>query len=163
MRRPLRVRPLAQILTIRTEDLNAIAFAVADINASFGINRDAVRKIELSRPLARLAPRSLQLAFRREDMDAGVAVSVADVDVAVGPDSDIRRTVERPGGALDARDVLAVVAGIRWRVEDAHGHEQLALGRVLTNSVIAVVCAEDAAIRGDVDAVRAIRKLAFAP
>src|SRR5258705_1374586 len=80
VRRPLRVRPFAQVLAVRAEDLDAIALTVTHKDAAFGIHRDAMRKIELARASTGLSPRSLQLSGGRKSMHAGVAVAVGNID-----------------------------------------------------------------------------------
>src|SRR5215813_3397711 len=74
--RPLGVRPLAQVLAVRAEDLDAVALAVAHEDAPVRRGADAVGEIELARPRAGHAPRALALPARRELMDAAVAVAV---------------------------------------------------------------------------------------
>ena len=73
----------------------------------------------------------------------------------------MRGAVERSGAALDRVQVLAVVPGIRRGVEHAERHQKLAFGRELADGVIAVVGAENRAVRSYGDTVRAIRELAF--
>jgi hypothetical protein len=94
---------------------------------------------------------------------ARIAVSVGNIDLAFQSDSDISRAVERRPSALYRIEVLAVVARVRGRVFGAHRHEQLPLRRELANRVLAVIRAEDRAVRGDVDAVRAIGEVTLPP
>ena len=86
VRRPLRVGPLGQVLAVRAEDLDAVVLAVADEHAAVGGDGDAVRQVELAGPVARLAPRPLELAVRREVVHAAVAVAVGDVEIALRAD-----------------------------------------------------------------------------
>src|SRR5919108_3870093 len=58
VRRPLRVGPLAQILAVGAEDLDAVALAVADEDAAVGVDGDTVRDVELAGAGAGLAPRA---------------------------------------------------------------------------------------------------------
>ena len=62
MRRALGVCPLAEILTVRAEDLDAVVLAIADEDAPVGRHGDTVRDEELAGAAARCAPRPLQLA-----------------------------------------------------------------------------------------------------
>src|SRR2546426_7232627 len=93
--RALDVRPLAEILALGAEDLDAIILAVADIDAAVGAHRDAVGEIELAGPGSRDAPGALALPRRREAVDAAVAVPVADVEIALGADGQVGRPIER--------------------------------------------------------------------
>ena len=68
-----------------------------------------------------------------------------------------------PARALDRWRGLAVITRVGRRVHDAHGHQQLALGRELAHGVIAVIGAEDRAVGMNTDAVRAVSEIAFAP
>jgi hypothetical protein len=161
--RALRVGPLAQILAVGTEDLDAIVLAVAHEHTAVGGDGDAVGDEELAGALARRAPRALELAGRRELVHAAVAVAVGDVEIALWADRQIRGPVERSAGPRDGAGVLAVVAGVRRRVHRPEGHEELAGRRELAHGVVAVVRAVDHRVRTDRDAVRAIGELALAP
>src|SRR5437660_10539483 len=96
-------------------------------------------------------------------MHAAIAVAIGDVEVAVRAHRDVGRAVERPTGARDADRILAVVAGVRRRVPRPQRHERLAGRRELAHGVVAVVGAEDGAVRTDRDAARAIGELAVTP
>src|SRR5437867_4096398 len=96
-------------------------------------------------------------------MDAAVAVAVGHVELALRPDREIRRPVERPTGLRDRRGVLAVVARVRGLVHGAERHQELALRRELPHGVVAVVRAVQKAVRTDGDAVRAQGELSLAP
>src|SRR5687768_13365459 len=48
VRRAARVRPLAEVLAIRTEDLDAVVLPVAHEDPAVGVHRDAVRQEELA-------------------------------------------------------------------------------------------------------------------
>src|SRR5712692_8048105 len=73
--RTLGVRPLAQILALGAEDLDAIVLAVADEDPAVGSHGDAVGQIERAGARARHAPGALALARRREAVDTAVAVA----------------------------------------------------------------------------------------
>src|SRR5262249_23210621 len=149
---PLGLGPLAQVLAVGAEDLDAVGLAIAHPHAPVGRASDAVRQPELARAVAGLAPRALELPGRRKDVHARIAVAVRDVEIALGTYGDVGRPVERARPPLDGAGVLAVVAGVRRRIENPHGHEELSLRRELAHRVIAVVGAEDRAVRRDVDA-----------
>src|SRR5262245_18256865 len=72
------VGPLREVLAVRAEDLDAIVLAIAHEDAAVGSHRDAVGQEELAGALPRHAPRPLQLAAWREEVNAAVAVAVRD-------------------------------------------------------------------------------------
>src|SRR5882724_7673402 len=61
---PLGVGPLAEVLAVRAEDLDAVVLAVADEDAPVRGDGDAVRQVELAGAGARDTPGLLQLATR---------------------------------------------------------------------------------------------------
>src|SRR5262249_18096197 len=109
---PLRVGPLAQILTVRAEDLNAIVLPIADEDPAVGGRGDAVGQVELPGTLAGHTPRPLELTGWREAMDAAIAVAVRNVEVAVRSHRDVGRAIERPARTRDVDRILAVVPGV---------------------------------------------------
>src|SRR5688572_145907 len=68
------VGPGGEVLAGRVEDLHAVVLAVAHEDAPVGVDPDAVRQVELARPVAGLAPRLEQLAGGGEAVHARVAV-----------------------------------------------------------------------------------------
>ena len=96
VRGALGVRPLAEVLAVGTEDLDAVALAVAHEDAPIGGARNAMRQIKLPRSASRLAPRVLQLPGRRKAVHARIAVTIRNVVIAVGADRDIGGAIERP-------------------------------------------------------------------
>src|SRR5437867_3469701 len=163
VRRAARVGPLGQVLAVGAEDLDAVVLAVADEDAAVGGDGDAVGEEELARPLTGHAPRPLELARGREEVDAAVAVAVGHVELTLRPDREIRRPVERPAGLRDRRGALAVVAGVRGLVHGAERQQELALRRELPHGVVAVVRAVEEPVRADGDAVGAQGELPLAP
>src|SRR6478736_2121594 len=66
------------------EDLDAVVGSIRHVDAAPGIDRDAVRHIELARPRAFTAPPLNELSFLRELHDPCVrTLSIGDEDVAV--------------------------------------------------------------------------------
>ena len=57
----LDVGPLAQVLAVGAEDLDAVALPVTDEDTPVRCHGDAVRQVELPRATARRAPRALEL------------------------------------------------------------------------------------------------------
>jgi hypothetical protein len=96
-------------------------------------------------------------------MDAAVAVPVGYVQVASWSHREIGGAVKGACPTRDGHEILAIIPRIRRRVHDPKGHEELALGGELADSMITVVRAEDRAVRADRDAMGAGRKLPFAP
>lgn len=78
------VAPHGDEVAFGIEDLDAMAFAVYDVNALVAVEGDVVGANELTGVYARLAPGELVLQLAGVDVDAGVAVAVGNVDVAVG-------------------------------------------------------------------------------
>src|SRR5205807_4543435 len=73
---------LAEKLPFPLEDLDATVASVGYVNVSLGIDGDAVRRVELTRLVARLSPRFEPVAVLIDLGDAGVDVSIADVGVS---------------------------------------------------------------------------------
>src|SRR5262252_5593564 len=99
MCRPLGVRPLAQVLAVRAEDLDAVVLAIAHEDAPVHRHRDAVGQEELAGPAPRRAPGALELARGRVLMHATVAVAIGDVEIALWSYRKVGRPVERRAGA----------------------------------------------------------------
>ena len=77
------VAPHGDEIAFGVEDLDAVALAVNDVDAAVAVEGDVVGTDELAGVDARLAPRELVIEFAGVDVNAGVAVTVGDVDVAV--------------------------------------------------------------------------------
>src|SRR5260221_6279355 len=56
LHRPPRVRPLPQVFSLRTENLNAAVLAVGNVHQAAAVDGDAVRQVELSRAVSRFGP-----------------------------------------------------------------------------------------------------------
>ena len=97
------------------------------------------------------APAHQVLAVRRILVDAGIAVAVGDVDLALGRERGVRAAVER----LAAQERRGLVG-------HADGQQDLALGGDLANRMVAVVGAVEVVVAVDMDAVGAAEQ-AFAP
>ena len=92
-----------------------------------------------------------QLAVRRVFVDAGIAVAVRDIDLALRRQRGVGAAVER----LAAHER-------RRLVRDADGQQHLAVGGAFAHGVVAVVGAIEIVVGVDVQAVRAGEQ-AFAP
>ncbi len=162
--RPLHVVPLGQVLAVGIEDLDAVVFTIAHEHTAICMDPGAVRDTELARSRARLAPGFTQLAVRIEAVDARVAVPVADDQIAVRRNRQVRWTIERPTRLGDARRRAAiVVARIRRMLGRPEIEHLLAVQRVLADGVIGIVDQVQRVVFAHVHAMRAVRELSFAP
>src|ERR1700756_1033758 len=147
--RPAELRPLVDELSVLVEDLDAVVVAVAHEQAPARIHGERMRRIELARRRALLAPGLDELAVLGEFDDTGVgvaAMSIADENVAIGRDQDGGRRVEGVGAAA-RRSCFAERkqhSSIGAELEDLVALALLALG----------VGDPDAAVAVDEDAVR---------
>src|SRR4051794_28549289 len=80
----MQVLPLGLELTVGVEHLDAGVLAVRDIDPAVGIATDVVDDVELALAGPWCAPRHEQLAVRRVFVDAGVAIAVRHVNLALG-------------------------------------------------------------------------------
>src|SRR6266481_4080236 len=92
--------PLAEEIAVRREDLDALVRPVGDVELAVIVARDAVRQVELALGVARRAPRFDEPAALRKAVDAGVAVAVGHINVAVGVGQHLGGVIERPRRAL---------------------------------------------------------------
>ena len=90
--------PLGLVFAVAVEHLHAMVLAVGDIDLAVVVAGDVVDEVELSRPGAGLAPREQQFSIGRVFVDAGILVSVGDVDVAVRREGGVGAAVERVAG-----------------------------------------------------------------
>ena len=114
-----------------------------------------MRHAKLSRSVARRSPGEQQLSVARKLVNSRVAVTVGDIQSAVGRDRQIRRKAERPGGLANVAIVDGRGAGVRRAAARAERQQQFALRRELANRVVQVIAAIDRIVGTDVDAVRA--------
>ena len=148
---PVQKVPLRLVFAVAVEHLHAVVLAVGDIDPAVGIGRDIVDDVELAGIGARLAPGLEQFSVRRIFVDAGIAVAVRDIDLA------LRR--QRGMGAA----VKRLAAHERRRlVRDADGQQHLAVGRALAHGMVAVIGAIEIVVGIDVQTMRAVEQ-AFAP
>src|SRR5580704_5149350 len=82
--RPVHVVPLQLVLAIAVEYLHAMVFAVGDVDPAILVGGDVVSDVELAGIGAGGAPAHQVLAVRRIFVDAGIAVAVGNVDLALG-------------------------------------------------------------------------------
>src|SRR5438552_453902 len=92
---PVQIVPLGLVSAVAVEHLDAVIFAVGDIDPSVRIGCDVVDDVELAGIGAGLAPAFEQPAVGRVCVDAGVAVTVGDVDLPLGRQRSMRAAVKR--------------------------------------------------------------------
>src|SRR5215469_9916683 len=85
--------PLAEVLALGREDLDALVRAVADVELAVVIEGDGVRQMELAAAMTGFAPRFDEPAVAGEAVDAGVPVAVGHIDVAIGVTDHLGRVV----------------------------------------------------------------------
>src|SRR3954447_3867918 len=78
------VLPLRFEFTVAVEHLDAVVFAVGDINPAVGIATNVVDDVELALTGPGRAPRHEQLAVGQVFVDAGIAIAVRYVNLALG-------------------------------------------------------------------------------
>ena len=147
----MHVVPLRLVFAVAVEHLDAVVFAVGDVDPAVGVAADVVGDVELAGIGAGLAPGHHQLAVRRVFVDARVAVAVGDVEVALRRQRGVGAAVERLAAHIGRR-----LAG------DADRQQHLAVEGALADRVVAVVGQPDRLVRRHVDAVRP-REDALAP
>ena len=148
---PVQIVPLRLVFAVAVEHLHAMILAVGDIDPAIGIGRDVVDDVELAGIGAGLAPAFEQFAVGRVFVDAGVAVAVGDIDLALRRQRGVGAAMER----LTAHER-------RRLVRNADGQQHLAAGRTFAHGVVAVVGAIQIVVGVDVQPVRAAKQ-AFAP
>ncbi len=79
----VQIIPLRLVFAVAVEHLHPVVLAVGDIDETVGIGGDVVDDVELTGIGAGLAPGFQPFAVGRVFVDAGVAVTVGDVDLAV--------------------------------------------------------------------------------
>ncbi len=148
---PVQIVPLRLVFAVAVEHLHAVVLAVGDIDPAVVIGGDIVDDVELAGIGAGLAPGFQELAVRRIFVDAGIAVAVGDIDLALRRQRGVGAAVKR----LAAHER-------RRLVRDADRQQHLAVGGAFAHGVVAVVGAIEIVVGVDVQAVRAVEQ-AFAP
>jgi hypothetical protein len=83
IRRPLDVRPLIEVLAIRTKELYTVVLTVGHQHPLIGGHADAVGEVELTGTGAGLPPRLDQLGIDGESVHPRITVPVTDVKFSV--------------------------------------------------------------------------------
>src|SRR6266481_7038480 len=91
---PVQIIPLRLVFAVAVEHLHAVVLAVGDIDVAVGIGRDIVDDVELAGIGARLAPGLYELAVGRVFVDAGIAVTVRHIDLALRRQRGVGATVK---------------------------------------------------------------------
>ena len=82
--RTVKVLPLCLEPAVAVEHLDAVVLAVGDIDPAVGIATDVVDDVEFALAGPRRPPRHEQLAVGRVFVDAGIAIAVRHVNLALG-------------------------------------------------------------------------------
>src|SRR5262249_52037071 len=136
------------------EELDSTIFTIRHVDNTFRIDCDAVGKVKLTGPAARLAPRRQEPAVGREAMDAGVAVAVGDVQLSARRQGEVGWVVKGRSRPANAAKVHAGGTCVGCLSAGAQGKERLTVRRELADGVIHVIGTPDAIIRADRDTVR---------
>src|SRR5262249_23323211 len=94
---PSELLPLVKKTSVLIEDLHTAVRAVRHKDPPAGIHRDAVWRVHFAGTRSLLAPSLDEFAILREFHDAAVAIrhmSIADEDVSIGRDHNVRGSVE---------------------------------------------------------------------
>ena len=134
------------------EHLDTVGFPVHHVHPLVGVYGDVVRTYELAGVYAGLAPGEPVLPVGRVDVDASVAVSVRNIDIAVSGHNGGR------GGTVEG---LSAPLGRRM-VALSNLHELLTLWAELLNGVDTVVGHQQRVIVGYVESVGAVAEQPFA-
>src|SRR5258707_1872677 len=105
--RPAELLPLLNVVSVLVENLNPVVVAIADEQAPFGIEGQAMRQVEFARAGSFFPPRLDELSVFRKLHDAVVgiaAVSIGNKNITIRSDGHRGRHIERVGTiARDAR------------------------------------------------------------
>src|SRR5580700_4356866 len=142
---PVQIVPLRLVFAVAVEHLDPVVLAIGDIDPTVRVAADVVDDVELTGIGAGLAPRHQQLAVRRVFVDAGVAVTVRDVDFALWRQRRVGAAVERLAAHIRRR--------LAW---DAELQQHLAVFEpAFAHEMAAIVGQVDRLVPADMDAVRA--------
>ena len=148
---PVQIIPLRLVFAVAVEHLHAVVLAVGDIDPAVGVGDDIVHDVELAGIGARLAPGLHQFSIGAVFVDAGIAVAVRHVDLALRRQRGMGAAMER----LAAHER-------RRLVRDADGQQHLAVGGALAHGMVAVIGAIEIVVGVDVQPVGAVEQ-PFAP
>ncbi len=150
----LHVCPLFDELPRQAENLDSIVFPVSHENALVGKHPDVVGQVELTGAGTGFAPGLNQFPVGGEMMDAGIAITVRNIQVAVGGNCNAGRAVERGtavGNAL--APLLFVVSGIGRHTGCPKDHQLFSIGGELADGVITIIYGVHRSIWSEPDAV----------
>src|ERR1700744_6534977 len=140
--RPVHIDDLRFVLSVPVEDLHPVVLAVGDVDPAVRVTADIVREIEFTGPGSGLAPTHQQLAVGRKLVDCGIAVTVRDINVAVGSERAVRAAAK-----------WLVAHEWRWLFRLANLQKQFSVEREFPDGVIAVVGEIDGVVRTDIGPV----------
>jgi hypothetical protein len=87
--------PPRLVFAVAVEHLHAMVFSVGDTDKNVGVGGDVMHNVELAGIGAGLAPAHDQFAIRAEHVDAGVAIAVGNMDLALRRQRRVGAAVER--------------------------------------------------------------------
>src|ERR1700721_1109561 len=138
---PVQIVPLRLVSAVAVEHLHAVVLAVGDIDPAVGVSDDVMDDVELAGVGAGLAPGPDPFSIGCEFVDAGIAVTVGHIDLAL-------RRQRRMGAAVER-----LAAHERRRlVRNADGQQHLAIAGAFADGVVAVVGAIEIVVGIDVRA-----------
>ena len=142
---PGHVVPLPQKASIRIEHLHAVVLSIGQVHQPVPVGSDVVGDVELARAVAGLTPGEDQPSVRAVLVDAGVAITIRHVEIAVaGINRNMGAAVER----IARHEFRGMSAG-------AQGQQYLAFQGALAYGVVAVVGQEYRPVGRHGDPVRA--------
>ena len=90
----VQIIPLRLVSAVAVEYLHPVVLAIGNIDVAIRVSCDVVHDVELAGIRARLAPGLDQFSVRCVFVDAGVAVAVGDVDLALRRQRGVGAAVE---------------------------------------------------------------------
>ena len=133
------VDPLPQESSIRPEKLNPAILAVSDEDRSIRPHRDSVGELKLARTAPRLAPREKEIAPGRELVHSSVAVTIANVKLALWGKGHIGGKMKWGRSALNRAIVVACGPRVGGLAACAESQEKPSLDGELSNRVVLII------------------------
>ena len=128
--------PLLKEITVGIEDLDALVFPIAHINAAFFVDCHRMRKVELARARSVPPPSLDVIAGPVELHHTRIAVAVGNIDFATLSERHVGRFVEQP-------------VGLSSGINAPKDEQNIPRGRQLEHEMVAVVCRPQIVVRVD--------------
>src|SRR6266849_137969 len=134
--RAVQFLPLRLVSSVAVEHLDPVVFAVGDIDPTIGVAADVVDDIELTLASSGFAPRRQQFTVGRVFVDAGIAVTVGNIDLAFRGERRVGTAVERLtahkrrwlAGNAELEQDLAVQSDLAYEMSAIVGQEHCVVG-----------------------------------